>query len=137
MRTMLFTALLTLGLVGACKKTEEKRTVEVRKPVESETTTTTTTKKVEVDVDIDKERSDLTTWVEERIHRLDAKIDELEKRGDQKSKDMAATLRAKRDQARGKLSELGKRTKDNWGEFKKDVVDAWDQLEHDVNDAVR
>jgi hypothetical protein len=136
MRTMLFTTLLALGLTSACKKTEEKQTVEVRKPVETETTTTTT-KTVDVDVDIDKERSDLTTWVTERVNRLDAKIDALEKKGDEKSKEMAATLRAKRDQARGKMSELGQRTKDNWAEFKKDVTDAWDQLERDVDDATR
>jgi hypothetical protein len=46
-------------------------------------------------------------------------------------------LRAKRDQARAKMSELGTRTNENWQVFKRDVSDAWDQLERDVNEATR
>jgi len=68
---------------------------------------------------------------------LDARIDALEKRGDAKAKETAATLRAKRDQARAKLSELDTRTQENWTAFKKDVSDAWDQLDRDVTEATR
>lgn len=136
MRTLLFTVLVTAGAVGACdRKSEDKTVVEVKKPVEV-TGTEPSTVKVET-IDLEAERSALSKDVEERAARLDARIDELEKRGDEKSKEAAATLRAKRDQARAKMSELGTRTQENWQAFKRDVSDAWDRLEADVTEATR
>ena len=143
MRTMLFTTLLALGAVAACDRNKDDRpVVEVKKTVESDETGTTVRKDVDVDVNapsfsLEDERSRLSRSIEERTAQLDAKIDALEKRGDEKSKEMAATLRAKRDQARAKLSELGTRTSENWQAFKRDVSDAWDQLERDVTEATR
>jgi hypothetical protein len=133
---MLLTALLAAAAVGGCDRKSEYRTVvEVKKPVEV-TGTEPSTVKVET-IDLETERSALSKSVEERTARLDARIDELEKRGDEKSKEAAATLRAKRDQARAKMNELGTRTQENWQAFKRDVSDAWDQLERDVNEATR
>jgi vancomycin resistance protein YoaR len=133
---MLFTALLAAAAVGGCdRKSEDRTVVEVKKPVEV-TGTEPSTVKVET-IDLETERSALSKSVEERTARLDARIDELEKRGDEKSKEAAATLRAKRDQARAKMNELGTRTQENWQAFKRDVSDAWDQLERDVNEATR
>jgi hypothetical protein len=88
-------------------------------------------------LDIESERTALSRSIDERAAALDAKIDALEQRGDAKSKEAVATLRAKRDQARGKMTELGARTQENWATFKKDVSDTWDQLERDVNEATR
>ena len=136
MRTMLFTALIAVGAIGACdRKSEDKTVIEVKKPVET-TGTEPSTVRVET-IDLEAERSALSKSIEERTAKLDARIDELEKRGDEKSKDAAATLRAKRDQARAKLNELGTRTQENWQAFKRDVGDAWDQLERDVSEATR
>ena len=136
MRTMLFTALLAVGAIGACdRKSEDKTVIEVKKPVEV-TGTEPSTVRVET-IDLEAERSALAKSIEERTAKLDARIDELEKRGDEKSKEAAATLRAKRDQARAKLNELGNRTQENWQAFKRDVGDAWDQLERDVSEATR
>ena len=136
MRTMLFTALIAVGAVGACdRKSEDKTVVEVKKPVEV-TDTEPSTFTVEP-IDLEAERSARSKSIEERTARLDARIDELEKRGDEKSKEAAATLRAKRDQARAKLSELGTRTQENWQAFKRDVQDSWDALERDVTEATR
>jgi hypothetical protein len=133
---MLLTALLAAAAVGGCdRKSEDRTVVEVKKPVEV-TGTEPSTVKVET-IDLETERSALSKSVEERTARLDARIDELEKRGDEKSKEAAATLRAKRDQARAKMNELGTRTQENWQAFKRDVSDAWDQLERDVNEATR
>jgi vancomycin resistance protein YoaR len=133
---MLLSALLAAAAVGGCdRKSEDRTVVEVKKPVEV-TGTEPSTVKVET-IDLETERSALSKSVEERTARLDARIDELEKRGDEKSKEAAATLRAKRDQARAKMNELGTRTQENWQAFKRDVSDAWDQLERDVNEATR
>ena len=135
MRTMLFTALLAIGTIGACDRKTNTERVESRKPVEDQTATPAMPPPSTTDVDT--ERSDLRRWVDERAERLNARIEELEKRGDEKSKQAAASLRVKRDQARAKADELGSRTKDNWQNFKKDVQDAWDQLERDVDEATR
>jgi vancomycin resistance protein YoaR len=151
MRTLLFTSLVALGLVGACdrKKTTDDKVVPAEtapKPIESiETpsttpavaTPTTTTTTTPATLDLESERAALSRTIEERTAALDAKINELEKRGDAQSKDAVATLRAKRDQARAKLSELGTRTQENWTAFKKDVSDTWDQLDRDVTEATR
>lgn len=147
MRTMLFTTLIALGTVGACdRKNEDRPVVEVNKktiePDEPPTPGTTERKDVDVDVNtpninLEDERSKLSRSIEERTTQLDAKIDALEKRGDEKSKEMAATLRAKRDQARAKLKELGSSTQENWHAFKRDVSDTWDQLEREVSEATR
>lgn len=140
MRAILFT-LITLGAVGACDRNrDDKPIVETKKTVESDETGTTVRRDVDVNaprVDLEAERSNLARSIEERTAQLEAKIDALEKRGDENSKAMAATLRAKRDQARAKLSELGSSTHENWQAFKRDVSDAWDQLERDVNEATR
>lgn len=151
MRTLLFTSLVALGLVGACdrKKTADEHAVPAEpapKPVEPSTTppvatptttTTTTPTPPGTTVDLESERVALSKSIEERAAALDAKIDALEARGDAKSKEAVATLRAKRDQARAKLGELGTRTQENWMAFKKDVSDAWDQLDRDVTEATR
>ena len=146
MRTLLFSSLLALGVIGSCdRKRDDTPPVEVRKPVESapaEPATPpaapTANPNAEVTtIDLDAERTALTRSVDERAMRLDARIDELERKGDEKSKQAAATLRAKRDQARAMLSELGMRTEENWQTFKRDVSDAWDALERDVNEATR
>lgn len=143
MRTILFTTLIAVGAVAACDRDRDDRPViETKKTIERDETGTTVREDVDIDVNapevsLEDERSKLSRSIEERTAQLDAKIDALEKRGDEKSKEMAATLRAKRDQARAKLSELGSRTKENWGAFKRDVSDAWDQLERDVTEATR
>jgi hypothetical protein len=128
MRRILFSTLIALGATAACDRDRNEN-----EPI----TTSKTVEPTRTEVDIDTERSDLRRWVDERMTRLDARIDELEKKTDDKSRETAATLRAKRDQARAKLNEMGDRTKDNWTSFKKDVQDWWDQLDRDADEAAR
>lgn len=130
--------LIAFGLVAGCDRdTDEKPVVETRKTIEPDNTTTREVRVNTPRFDLEQERENLSRSIDERMRRLDARIDDLERKGDAKSKEMAATLRAKRDQARGKLSELGSRTEENWVAFKRDVSDTWDQLERDVEEAVR
>jgi hypothetical protein len=86
---------------------------------------------------LDTERSDLRMWVDARVERLNARIDELQQRGDARSKQMAESLRVRRDQARAKLDDMNSQTSDNWQAFKTDVQNTWDQLDRDVNEAIR
>lgn len=81
-------------------------------------------------------RVDFQRATEARIAQLDAKIEELEARGDAKSKQIAADFRKRRDDARAKLAEAGERTESNWEQFKADVSASWDQLEKDVSNAI-
>jgi hypothetical protein len=137
MRTILFSSLIVLGAIGACDRNrDDKVVVETQKTIEGDDGTVRQETEVKT-IDLESERTSLSRSVEERTMRLDARIDELERRGDEKSKEIAAMLRAKRDQARAKLTELGTRTEENWQGFKRDVSDAWDQLERDVNEATR
>jgi hypothetical protein len=147
--------LFACALVAACDRGDRRAIEGQRKPVES-------TKGVSVDphpkpdpsvdnrnapavdqnttthpIDLEQERSTLAHSIELRTEQLDAKIDELERRGGANAKDAVATLRAKRDQARAKLGELHKTSRDNWEPFKRDVLAAWNQLERDVNEATR
>ncbi len=138
MRTLIG-SLLALGLLGGCHRDAEIKVVEVeKKPVVPPAEPVQRNAELNVKgVSLEDERSSLSRSVEERTNQLDAKIDALEKRGDDKAKEAAATLRAKRDQARGKMTEIGSRTQENWQAFKVDVSDAWDSLERDVNEATR
>ncbi len=88
-------------------------------------------------IDLEYERWRLAQEIDRREKQLDAKIDELERRGDEAARNAAAVLRAKRDQARAQLGEMKDTTRDNWATFEKHVTDAWDQLERDVTDATR
>jgi hypothetical protein len=139
MRTLLFTSLVALGLAGACSR---KETVEVvaGEPTGKPADMPSTTPPVAIPegtVDMEAERAALSRTLDERIAAIEAKINAIEQRGDDKSKEAVATLRAKRDQARGKLSDLETRTVENWVAFKKDVSDTWDQLDRDVTEATR
>lgn len=132
MRTLLYTSLIAFGFTAGCSKHEREPDKVAVAPPPMPTTPPPATP-----VALDKERDALAHMVEERAAALDAKVDALEQRGDEKSKDAVALLRAKRDQARGKLGELGTRTQENWNVFKRDITDAWDQLERDVTEATR
>jgi len=137
MRTMLLATMVALVLGPACdRKRDDKPVVEVKKPVEQDEPSSGRDVKAPP-VDLGAERARLVSAIEERAARLDARIDELEKRGDVKSKETVAMLRAKRDQARAKLSELGSRTQENWQRFERDVADTWSQLERDLDEALR
>lgn len=136
MRTLLSSSLIALGLAGAaCDRKGDEISVEATKPVEP--STIPQTPPPASTNELDAERNALARTLDERTAALDARIDALEQRGDAQSKEAVATLRAKRDQARAKLTELGSRTQENWGVFKRDVESAWDQLERDVNEATR
>ena len=146
--------LVAFGLVAACdERSPDERALEAQKlPVER-------TEGISVDpdpkpdpsvdnrnapvvepsardaFDLEHERATLARVIEVRIQRVDAAIAALEKRGG--AEDAVATLRAKRDQARAKLSELDKTTHDNWIAYKRDVYAAWDALQRDVDEATR
>ena len=73
----------------------------------------------------------------DRMQKLDIKINELEQRTDAKSKQAAADLKARRDALSTKAHLIKDRTAADWDAFTKDVDDSFDKLESDVNDALK
>jgi len=138
-RTLLYTSLTaTLGLAGACDRHDEgddthigvepEKTVPATKPLEPPPANVN---------ELDYQRHMLQRQIEARTVLIEGQIDALEKRGDDKSKEAVAVLRAKRDQALAKLAELDKIEQDRWSLFERDVTTTWDQLERDVTEATR
>ena len=73
----------------------------------------------------------------ERLDRIEARIAELEARGDDASRDLAARLRARQDEARTKLGSLKERAREGWNEFEADMSRTFDELEHEVDESFR
>jgi chromosome segregation ATPase len=153
-RTMLWSAILSTSLVFGmgCKKKEAdtesaaEKVQEAKEDIKDETKDVVEERKdvMEEQKDVNAAKQDLAqaraefeTAVNTRIAALDAKITELEKRGDEKSRQLAADFRTRRDQAKTKLATIGEKTSDTWDAFKADVSSGWDQLEKDVNDALK
>jgi hypothetical protein len=72
-----------------------------------------------------------------RLATIDAQLDELGKRADAKSKDVAAALRVRRDQLAAKLDEVGRRAASGWTDLEKDVDEGVDSIAKDLADAMK
>lgn len=155
-KTMLWGSLAAALLFGGCKKDpHENAREELRKSVEEVREQREEVREEQKDVmeeqkDVTKEQRELAeaqgnlakaranyiTTTRERLARIDAKINELEARGEMKSKDAAITLRARRDALAGKLDQAGSRVDAEWDEFKSDLDDTFSKIEKDVDGAL-
>jgi septal ring factor EnvC (AmiA/AmiB activator) len=145
-RSIIWSSLFATSLLfTACKKKEndpqaaanevQKTREEVRdqqKDVAKEQTDVNNAKQ-----DLAKAKADFQTALNNKVTELNAKIDRLEAKGDEKSKQMAADFRARRDAAKARLNEASNTADDKWDAFKSDVSTSWDKLESDVNDALK
>lgn len=144
MRTILFPALIALvGASTACERGDRDdgpAATAVREPpsppppTEAPSRPDTTS---DLDLDLETEWRQFSRGIEDRADRLGAKIDELERRGDARSRELAAELREKRDEARQQLAELGDHARNDWKAFKREVEDTWDRLEAEASEATR
>jgi septal ring factor EnvC (AmiA/AmiB activator) len=148
MRTILWSTVLSVALLGSvgCKKDEadkvkaaEKNVDEQRQDIREEQKDVDKQKQelTEAKIDLAQARTEYERVTRERLAKIDAKIAQLDAKGDEKSKKAAADLRVRRDQAAAKLNDIGNRTEANWGEFKTDVDRDLTQFEKDVDDATR
>jgi septal ring factor EnvC (AmiA/AmiB activator) len=152
-KTMLWCSLISVALLGgACKKSEsEKAADQVRKSVEEVRDQREDVREEQKDVakeqkDVTKEQRELAeaqgelakaranyvVTARERLARIDAKINDLERRADAKSKDAAITLRARRDALASKLDSAASRVDDEWTEFRSDLDGTFKQIENDI-----
>jgi len=156
MRTILIASIFALLAGGACKKDNTEKAGEaVRKNVEDVSDKREDVRDEQKDVvkeqqDVVKEQRELgkeqgelnqaktnySIAVKERLARLDARIAELDAKADAKSKDLAQSLRTRRDILKTKLDNMGTTAQASWNEFTKDVDGTFDSIEHDVNDAL-
>lgn len=84
--------------------------------------------------ELSDERAEYKAKLKTRLDDMDRKLDELERRGDERSKETAAKLRIRRDELSAKMDRAGDKADGNWEEFKKDVGGAFDSLEKDIRD---
>jgi hypothetical protein len=87
--------------------------------------------------DLTQTRADFEKATADRIAALNAKIDELEKRGDDKAHATAAALRTRRDEAQARLSTFKESAGTTWDQFKADASRSWEQLEKDTDAALK
>jgi len=160
MRSILWMSLLSLSLAtGACKKKQDdtgNAATQVKKTAEdvndqAKDLRDTTTDKDSTNKDINEAQGDLqaakadlsaakqkySVTFNDRMQKLDIKINELEQRTDAKSKQAAADLKARRDELSTKAGMIKDRTTADWDAFTKNVDDSFDKLESDVNDALK
>ena len=154
MRTILWSTALSLFLVGSvgCQRDEaakvkaaEKNVAEQREDIRDEQKDVREEQKdvnkqqkelAEAKIDLAQARTEYERSVRERLTKIDARIAQLEAKGDAKSKQAAADLRTKRNEASAKLDRIGERTESNWEEFKADTNRTMDQVEKDLDDAL-
>jgi chromosome segregation ATPase len=153
-------SLLSLTLAtGACKKKQDDTgaaATQVKKTAEDVNDQAKDLRKTETDkdstnkdingaqADLQAAKADLTAAKEkyssalkDRMQKLDIKIDELEKRTDAKSHQVAADLKARRDALSAKTADIKDRTAADWDAFTKNVDDEFDRLDKDANDALK
>jgi uncharacterized phage infection (PIP) family protein YhgE len=156
-KTIFWCSLITAALSGsACKKeSSEKPGEQVRKSVEEVREQRKDVREAQKDViekqkemmkqqrelteaqgNLAKARVNYVTAARERLAKLDAKIDELEARGDAKSKDAAITLRARRNALAAELDTAGSRIDAEWDKFRSDLDDTFQKAEKEVKEAL-
>lgn len=119
-------------LAGACReRVDDPDRNDFRKPVETVTVEKTTV----VDDDFVTTRTTYETHSRERLSRIDAKIRELEARGEAAASKAAAELRVRRDQLSSRLQTVGQQAKAGWDQFEADMSRSFDELERDLDAA--
>lgn len=160
MRTILWCTVLATALSAvACKKkqddtgaaaTEVKKTQEavndqqkdLDKKLTDQKATPNDLNKAQGDVamaaqDLQAAKDKYSITVKDRLAKLDIKINELMAKADQKSKDTAEALRARRLQLSTKIDTIKDHASADWDAFTKDVDNGFDGIEKDLNDALK
>ncbi len=135
-KNFLFSILAAALAVGGCKKTQDdthQAAQEVKKSVEGEAKGDYQAAKD----DLATARDKYAATVNDRLQKLDIKINELAARADEKSKDALAALRAERDSLASMIDSAKTRAAAGWDDFTKDVDHRFDQIEKSVNDALK
>jgi septal ring factor EnvC (AmiA/AmiB activator) len=146
MRTILWSTALSLSLLGTvgCKKDEAEKVEAAQKAVNEQREDIKDEQKdvdkqrqelAEAKVDLDQAKAEYARVTNDRLMKIDARINELEAKGDEKSKKAAADLRLQRNQMSAKLEMAGQRTEANWEEFKTDVDREFTEFEKSVDRA--
>ena len=153
----LSTALLSVALVG-CKKKEgdvpaaQEKVQEAREEVRDQQKDVREEMKdvqeerkdvAEANRDLNQaqrelgaERDEFVRINREKLATIDARIAELEAKGDAKSKQLAADLKVRRNELSAKIDRAQDRTSANWAEFKADVDRTYEGLKKDIDDAL-
>ena len=144
-KTMFCGSVIFATLLGsACRSDSERAGDSVRKSVENVKEQAEDVAEQQAEVarerrelkeaqeELAQARATFTTATRERLSKLDAEINQIEERGDAKSKDLAMSLRARRDALAAKLDTMGKRVDAEWNDFRKDIDTTFEQIEHDA-----
>ncbi|MBA3541768.1 MAG: hypothetical protein H0T79_19295 [Deltaproteobacteria bacterium] len=82
-------------------------------------------------------RTAYATTTKDRMTKFEARIAELDKKADAKSKETAAALHVRHATLKTKLDGLQTQASATWNNFTKDVDSSFDSLEKDLNDALK
>ena len=127
-------AAIAFALLGiaACREntTMETDQLGVGKPIASARQGPRTE---EHDDDFIQTRSSFEKSTQERLDRIDDRIDQLESRTDSAGHNTAVQLRTMRDNIAERLSEVGRQTEAGWDRFEAEMSRSVDELEQDID----
>jgi len=121
--TKLLLAVTTLLAIGCRDRVETEERPRYKKSTET------------AHDDFDSTRKTYTVHVNERMRRLDERIQELAARGTEKARQAAKELRAERDRLAPKLDEIGQQAKAGWDRFETELSTGFDSLEKKLDAA--
>lgn len=90
-------------------------------------------KPIAADDDFIQTRTAYQTTTEERLHRLESRIDQLESRTDPAGHSAAVQLRARIDEIENRLQQIQNQTESGWDRFEAETSRSLDQLEQDLD----
>jgi hypothetical protein len=90
-------------------------------------------KPIAADDDFIQTRTAYQTTAEERIHRIESRIDQLESRTDPAGHAAAVQLRARVEEISNRLGQIENQTESGWDRFEADTSNSLDQLEQDLD----
>lgn len=133
MRTRTYIGAIACSLLSmaACQErpTMETDNVGVGKTIERPETVTAPPQ----DDDFIQTRSSFEKSLQERLDRVDMRLEQLESRTDAAGHEAAVRLRTMRADIAERLSEVGRQTETGWDRFEADVSRTADELELDLD----
>ena len=133
MRTML-TLLAAAALVTGCKRKQNEEAPGAR----TETGERGTQARRGTDLDHSpstqaRARANYANDMQEKLSKIDTKIDELKRNPDPSKQQLAARATQQRDEVTQKLSKARDITSDQWDDYKKDVDDSISSLDKELD----
>jgi hypothetical protein len=139
MRSIFWCSVLSAALVAGagCKKKEtvDKSADRMSKSVEDKGTSAGK-QPDQGQGDLTKQRADYAATAQQRLAKLDTRINELSAKSDDKSKEAAAKLRTQRDEIATEVSKLSSETDAQWEKSKKDLDSKFDSAEKDLDSSM-